>query len=78
MPINSSSHDAFEMGRGKRKAAAAADYSVTILSTREGHKNSDSTERIIGGGITVDTFVDIESVCVDRSPHEGVSRLNGR
>lgn len=74
MPINSSSNDAFEMGgKGKRKGNPS-DYSVTILSTRIGNEDGDSTDRIVGRGITVDTLVDIESVPVDGNHHDGMDR----
>lgn len=76
VPINSrSKNDAFELGRGKRAGGGADleanDYCVTILSTRAGGNDDDgsSTERIIDRGITVNTYVDVSSVAVERSAH---------
>lgn len=75
-PIQSGS-DAFEMGTSKKgfggthqssmhkSASRQADYNVTIQSTCGRNSDGDSTDRIIGGGILVDTWVDVESESVN-------------
>lgn len=64
IPINNSHNDAFEMSKGR---GARNDYKVTILSTRDGTGDGDSTDRIIeGGGIVVDSFVEVESESIRR------------
>ncbi|KAJ4420976.1 hypothetical protein N0V82_004018 [Gnomoniopsis sp. IMI 355080] len=63
MPISDSSHDAFDMAKMKRQTPT--NYNVTI-STRTIHKDSDSTDRILDGGIMVDTHVDVHSDVASR------------
>lgn len=59
MPISDSSHhDAFDMAKMKRHSPGH--YKVSI-STRAMEADSDSTERIYDGGITVNTHVDVKS-----------------
>lgn len=74
-PIQSC-NDAFEMGTSKkglgsahqssmhRSAIRRPEYNVTIQATSGRNSDSDSTDRIISGGIVVDTWVDVESESV--------------
>ncbi|ROV99833.1 hypothetical protein VSDG_03063 [Cytospora chrysosperma] len=79
-PIQSC-NDAFEMGTSKkglgsahqssmhRSAIRRPEYNVTIQATSGRNSDSDSTDRIISGGIVVDTWVDVESesICHEAS-----------
>ncbi|KAJ4391083.1 hypothetical protein N0V93_004697 [Gnomoniopsis smithogilvyi] len=64
MPISDSSgHDAFDMAKVKRQGPN--NYKVTI-TTRTEQKDSDSTDRIIDGGIMVDRHVDVYTDVANR------------
>ena len=88
MPIQSG-NDAFEMGTAKKGTRNDAsfnsssknhDYNVTILTNHGRNSDGDSTDRIIDGGITVNTWVDVESVSVNthNGPHAQESYDNMR
>lgn len=65
---NQSGNDAFEMGtarkgtiHGSRNDMSKKGNDVTIFSTHGRDSDGDSTDRIINGGIVVNTWVGVES-----------------
>lgn len=71
LPIQSG-NDAFEMNSSKKHILHSANhehqnYNVTIMSTRQRNSDSESTDRIMDGGIVVDTWVDVESQSVHQA-----------
>ncbi|KAK7735761.1 hypothetical protein SLS63_003719 [Diaporthe eres] len=73
---NQSGNDAFEMGtarkgmiHGSRNDMSKKGNDVTIFSTHGRDSDGDSTDRIINGGIVVNTWVGVESeTTVSREP----------